>query len=83
MHGIGRCGQVLKVDEAKCCSSQSSIFALLAGVHSKGSIPGRFGTTVRGGQEHGPSAFSGGAEQPALSIHCPMMGMVGVAFDGG
>ena len=52
MHGSGRCGQVLKADDAKRCSSHSSILELLAGVHSNGSATGRTGTTVRGGQEH-------------------------------
>ena len=52
MHGSGRCGQVLKVYDAKQCSSHSSILALLAGVHSNGTATGRTGTTVRGGQEH-------------------------------
>ena len=52
MHGSGRCGQVLKVDDAKRCSSHVSILALLAGVHSNGSATGRTGTTVQGGQEH-------------------------------
>ena len=42
---------MFEVDDAKRCSSNSSILALLAGVHSNGSGTGRIGTTVRGGQE--------------------------------
>ena len=52
MHGSGRCGKVLKVDDAKRCSSHSSILTLLAGVHSNGSCTGQTGTAVRGGQDH-------------------------------
>ena len=50
MHGSERCGQVLKVDDAKRCSSDYSILTLLAGLNSNGSATGRTGTTVRGGQ---------------------------------
>ena len=46
MHGSGRCGQVLKVDDAKRCSSHSSILELLAGVHSNGSATGRTGSVI-------------------------------------
>ena len=45
MHGSG---QVLTVDDAKRCSSHSSILELLAGVHSNGNATGRTGTIVRG-----------------------------------
>ena len=52
MHGSGRCVHMLKVGDAKRCSSHSSILALLAGMHSNGSATGRTGTAVRGGQRH-------------------------------
>ena len=73
MHGSGRCGQVLMVDDAKRCSSHSSILELLAGIYSNGSATGRTETTVRGGQYHEfiesvvcakPLAF----RQPCLSV---------------
>ena len=76
MHGSGRCGQMLKVDDAKRCSSHSSILALLAGVHSNGSATGRTGTTVRGGQE--PSIESAVcAKPPAFRLTCLSVVLVG------
>ena len=70
MHGDGRCWQVLNVDDAKRCSSHSSILALLAGVHMNGSATGRTGTTVRGGQEHESIESAVYAKPPAFRLPC-------------
>ena len=77
MHGSGRCGQVLKVDDAKRCSSHSSILELLAGVHSNGSATGRTGTTVRGGQEHESIESVVCAKPPAFRLPCLSVDLVG------
>ena len=77
MHGSGRCGQVLKVDDAKRCSSHSSILALLAGVHSNGSATGRIGTTLRGGQEHESIETAVCAKPPAFRLSCLSVDLVG------
>ena len=79
MDGSGRCGQVLKVDDAKqcTCSSHSSILALLAGVHSNGSTTGRTGTTVRCGQEHESTESVGCAKPPAFRLSCLSVDLVG------
>ena len=77
MHGSGQCGQVLKVDDAKRCSSHSSILALLAGVRSNGSATGRTGTTVRGGQVHESIESAVCAKLPALRLPCLSVNLVG------
>ena len=77
MHGSGRCGQVLKVDDSKRCSSHSSILALLAGVRSNGSATGRTGTTVRGGKEHVSIEYAVCAKPPAFRLPCLSDDLVG------
>ena len=77
MHGSGRSGQVLKVDDAKRCSSHSSILALLAGVHSHGSATGRTGTIVRGGQKHEAIESAVCTKPPALRLPCLSIDLVG------
>lgn len=49
MHGKGRWGHVLNVDEAKWFSSQSRILSLFSGVGENGSEVGREGTVDRWG----------------------------------
>ena len=58
---------MLKVDDAKCCSSHCSIAALLVGVHSNGMTEGRSGTTVRAGQEHGTDDAADNEEHPVFT----------------
>ena len=77
LHGSGRCGQVLEVDDAKRCSSHSSILELLAGVHSNGSATGRTGTTVRGGQEHESIESVVCAKPPAFRPPCLSVDLIG------
>ena len=74
MHSSGRCGQVLKVDDAKWCSSHSSI---LTGVHSNGSATGRTGTTVRGGQDHKSRESAVCVKPPAFTLPCLSVDLVG------
>ena len=57
---------MLKVDDAKRCSSDSSILTLFARVHSNGSVTGRTVTTVRGGHEHESIEFAVCAKPPAF-----------------
>ena len=68
---------MLKVDDAKRCSSNSSILALLAGVHSNGSATGRNGTTVRGGQEHESIEFAVCDKPPMFRLPCLSADLVG------